>query len=53
MKKIPQLILTQMLGIVQDVHRKKTTMIQAARLLLNLTDDQNSLMSKLSQVLNA
>jgi hypothetical protein len=35
-KKSPRLILTQMLDIVQDVYRRKTTRIQAARLLLNL-----------------
>lgn len=45
--KFPRLILIQMLDIVQDVYRRKTTMVQAARLLLNLTDDQNNFVVKI------
>ncbi|CEG68054.1 hypothetical protein RMATCC62417_04386 [Rhizopus microsporus] len=45
--KFPRLILMEILDIVQDAYQKKITRIKAARLLLDLTDDQSDLVIRI------
>ncbi|CAO3664983.1 unnamed protein product [Rhizopus microsporus] len=45
--KFPQLVLMEVLDIVQDAYQKKITRIKAARLLLDLTDNQSNLVIRI------
>ncbi|KAL4215602.1 hypothetical protein AB4K20DRAFT_1862819 [Rhizopus microsporus] len=45
--KFPRLVLMEVLDIVQDAYQKKITRIKAARLLLDLTDDQSNLVIRI------
>ncbi|KAG0740875.1 hypothetical protein G6F64_005166 [Rhizopus arrhizus] len=45
--KFPRLLLMEILDIVQDVYQKKITRIEATRLFLDLTDDQNDLVIRI------